>query len=131
MYYQDGSVLAHLAPPDMRVPIAHALAYPERIEIEHRVLDLVQYGALTFSSPDYERFPMLKLAQESLKGGISARVCFNAANEVMVERFLRGECSFLDIQNRVADMMMKHNNIDLKTIDDIILHHEYLQISKN
>ncbi|HNQ03911.1 MAG TPA: 1-deoxy-D-xylulose-5-phosphate reductoisomerase [Thiobacillaceae bacterium] len=86
--YRDGSVLAQLSNPDMRTPIAHALAYPERVEAGVGWLDLAKIGTLTFESPDYARFPCLRLAYQALAAGDAAPAILNAANEEAVAAFL-------------------------------------------
>lgn len=95
--YADGSVIAQLGNPDMRTPIAHALAYPERIEAGVAPLDLCRIGALNFERPDYQRFPCLGLAYEALKRGGNSPAVLNAANEVAVEAFLDGKLAFTRI----------------------------------
>ncbi|HEX6102766.1 MAG TPA: 1-deoxy-D-xylulose-5-phosphate reductoisomerase [Alphaproteobacteria bacterium] len=100
--YVDGSVLAQLGPPDMRTPIAYALAWPERMKWPAPRLDLAQLGALTFEAPDSHRFPALAIAREALTAGRSAPTVLNAANEVAVEAFLTGRLGFLDIARLVA-----------------------------
>jgi len=95
--YRDGSVLAQLGNPDMRTPIAYALAYPERVVAGVEPLDLTKVGALSFSSPDLERFPCLALAYEALRAGGSAAAMLNAANEVAVAAFLEGRAGYLQI----------------------------------
>lgn len=95
--FRDGSVLAQLGNPDMRTPIAYALAYPERVDAGVEPLDLTRVGALSFSEPDLARFPCLKLAYEALRAGGSAAAMLNAANEVAVAAFLEGRASYLDI----------------------------------
>jgi 1-deoxy-D-xylulose-5-phosphate reductoisomerase len=95
--YVDGSVLAQMGTPDMRVPIAHALAWPARMETPAARLDLAAIGALEFEPPDLARFPALGLARAALAEGRGAPVVLNAANEVAVERFLDGAIGFLDI----------------------------------
>ncbi len=95
--YVDGSVLAELGDPDMRTPIAHALAWPERIDSGVGMLDLVACGQFDFSEPDTEAFPCLGLAFEALSRGGSAPTILNAANEVAVAAFLNEEIAFLDI----------------------------------
>ena len=102
--YSDGSVLAQLGSPDMRTPIAHALAWPERIEAPSERLDFRTLQALTFEVPDIERFPALRLAREALQtGGISTTI-MNAANEIAVGSFLSSEIGFLDIARIVEDV---------------------------
>ena len=100
--YVDGSVLAQLGNPDMRTPIAHALAYPERIEAGVAALDLFQVAQLTFERPDLERFPCLGLAYRALRAGGNAPAVLNAANEVAVAAFLAGRLPFLCIADVIA-----------------------------
>jgi 1-deoxy-D-xylulose-5-phosphate reductoisomerase len=95
--YVDGSVIAQLSNPDMRVPIAHALAHPERIESGAKTLDLFQVRNLSFERPDPERFPCLGLAYAALRAGGTAAATLNAANEVAVEAFLAGRLPFTAI----------------------------------
>ena len=95
--YCDGSVLAQLGNPDMRTPIAHALAFPERIESGVSSLDIVATARLDFQAPDFERFPCLRLAIEAIKTGGTAMAALNAANEVAVESFLAQRIRFTDI----------------------------------
>jgi 1-deoxy-D-xylulose-5-phosphate reductoisomerase len=95
--YADGSVIAQLGHPDMRTPIAQALAYPERIDAGVPSLDLFRIGSLGFERPDFERFPALGLAYSALKNGGAAPAILNAANEVAVAAFLQGRLPFLQI----------------------------------
>ena len=95
--YVDGSVIAQLSNPDMRVPIAHALAYPERIASGARPLDLAAMKNLSFERPDHERFPCLELAYAALRAGGTAPAVLNAANEVAVAAFLAGRLPFTAI----------------------------------
>ncbi len=95
--YDDGSVLAQLGNPDMRTPIAQALAHPERIDSGVAPLDLVAIGRLEFEAPDVQRFPCLRLAHEALAAGGAAPCALNAANEVAVAAFLGGAIRFTDI----------------------------------
>ena len=95
--YVDGSVLAQLGNPDMRTPIAQALAWPERIDAGVASLDLARIGALDFAHPDADRFPCLGLAYAALRDGGTATAVLNAANEVAVAAFLEGRIGFLDI----------------------------------
>jgi 1-deoxy-D-xylulose-5-phosphate reductoisomerase len=103
--YVDGSVLAQLGPPDMRTPIAYALAWPERMKWPAPRLDLVQIGTLTFEAPDMERFPALGLARQALSAGGSAPTILNAANEVAVGAFLASRIGFLDIARVVESAL--------------------------
>jgi len=95
--YRDGSVLAQLGSPDMRTPIAHALAYPSRVEAGVAALDFCRIGSLTFNEPDFNRYPCLKLAIEASRTGQAATTALNAANEVSVAAFLAGHIRFTDI----------------------------------
>jgi len=103
--YVDGSVIAQLSNPDMRVPIAHALAYPERIESGARHLDLTQHKGLSFEQPDHSRFPCLGLAYAALRAGGTSPAVLNAANEVAVEAFLGGRLGFNGIARVIRDTM--------------------------
>ena len=100
--YVDGSVLAQLGTPDMRIPIAYAMAWPERIATPATRLDLAAIGKLEFEAPDLERFPCLQLAWDALRAGGSAPCILNAANEVAVAAFIAGQVRFLDIDAIVA-----------------------------
>lgn len=95
--YSDGSVLAQLGQPDMRTPIAHALSWPDRIDSGVKKLDLFSIAKLEFEQPDYERFPCLRLAEESIREGGTAPTILNAANEIAVASFLDNKLSFTDI----------------------------------
>jgi 1-deoxy-D-xylulose-5-phosphate reductoisomerase len=103
--YVDGSVLAQLGNPDMRTPIAHALAYPERIASGVAPLDLTAMAQLRFERPDLQRFPCLKLAYDALQAGGSAPALMNAANEVAVEAFLNRQIGFRMIDQLIARVM--------------------------
>jgi 1-deoxy-D-xylulose-5-phosphate reductoisomerase len=103
--YLDGSVIAQLSNPDMRVPIAHALAYPERIASGAQSLDLVLLKNLSFEKPDERRFPCLRLAYQALAAGGTAPAVLNAANEVAVESFLAGHLPFTAIARIIGDAL--------------------------
>lgn len=103
--YIDGSVLAQLGNPDMRTPIAHALAYPERIASGVAAVDLAEIGQLAFQRPDFGRFPCLRLAYEALRAGGTAPALLNAANEVAVEAFLDRKLGFREIDRLIARVM--------------------------
>ena len=105
--YVDGSTLAQLGPPDMKTPIACALAWPDRIAWPAPKLDLAALGRLTFEAPDETRFPALKLAREALQAGGSAPIVFNAANEVAALAFLDRRLAFLNIAAVVADTLSR------------------------
>lgn len=105
--YADGSVLAQLGNPDMRTPIAHALAYPERIESGVDPIDLARIAHLDFRRPDLDRFPCLQLAFDALRAGGSAPAVLNAANEIAVEAFLQRKIGFRRIPALIADTLAR------------------------
>ena len=95
--FRDGSVIAHLGAHDMRIPIAHCLAYPDRIDGPAKRLDLAEIGSLTFEKPDLDRFPALGLAWQALRTGSGATTVLNAANEIAVAEFVAGKIGFTGI----------------------------------
>ena len=103
--FRDGSVLAQLGSPDMRIPIAHTLAWPRRMASPAERLDLVAIGQLSFEAPDIQRFPALRLAREAMAAGGAVPIVLNAANEEAVAAFLAGRISFLDIAELVERVM--------------------------
>jgi 1-deoxy-D-xylulose-5-phosphate reductoisomerase len=106
--YQDGSVLAQLGEPDMRTPIAHSMAWPNRVKSGVKPLDFCKLSSLTFSEPDYDRYPCLKLAMNAFDQGQAATTALNAANEITVEAFLNQQIRFTDIASlnlSVLEMM--------------------------
>ena len=105
--FVDGSVLAQLGSPDMRIPIAHALAWPERMATPATKLDLAQLGTLSFEAPDEERFPALRLARQALEEGGAAPTILNAANEIAVAAFLERRIGFGDIVGLVETTMTR------------------------
>lgn len=105
--YTDGSVLAQLGSPDMRTPIAHTMAWPQRMAAPSPRLDLGEIAQLTFEAPDFSRFPALRLARAALQTGGAAPTLLNAANEVGVAAFLAGRIGFLDIAGTVEDAMTR------------------------
>ena len=120
--YADGSTLAQLGPPDMRAPIAFALAWPDRIAWPAPKLDLAAIGSLTFEQPDLERFPAIALARTALRIGGGAPAAMNAANEIAVAAFLARRIGFLDIASTVERVVEKLDaSGDLKpTTDDVL-----------
>lgn len=118
--YNDGSVLAQLGQPDMRTPIAHAMAWPERIESGVESLDFTRLGELSFSAPDLQRFPCLGLAIEASKAGGSAAACLNAANEEAVEAFLSERIGFTDITRINSEALEQHSVIEVQSIDTVL-----------
>jgi 1-deoxy-D-xylulose-5-phosphate reductoisomerase len=118
--FVDGSVLAQLGSPDMRIPIAYALAWPERLETPAQRLDLQAIGRLDFEAPDIERFPALRLAREALEQGGAAPTVLNAANEVAVATFLGGEIRFTDIPRIVEDALTQASYLPPQSIADVL-----------
>jgi 1-deoxy-D-xylulose-5-phosphate reductoisomerase len=118
--YIDGSVLAQLGAPDMRVPIAYTLAWPERMETPCQRLDLVSLGILEFEAPDLERFPALGLARAALSQGGAKPAILNAANEVAVASFLESRVAFLDIAAVVGAVLDRYDPPAPSTIDDVL-----------
>ena len=117
--FKDGSIMANIAPPDMELPIAYALSYPERMEMPQR-LDIFAMKALEFKAPDEEKFPCLRLAKEAARAGHGAQVVLNAANEALVARFLAGELRFTDIPRGVEEMLRQHTPGEPGSIDEVL-----------
>ena len=120
--YRDGSVLAQMGTPDMRTPIAHALAWPRRIEAGVERLNLARMNDLSFEQPDLARFPCLGLAFQALRSGASAPVTLNAANEVAVDAFLDGRIGFDGIARLVGDVMERTAVTGVQNLDDVLEH---------
>jgi 1-deoxy-D-xylulose-5-phosphate reductoisomerase len=118
--YVDGSVLAQLGSPDMRIAIAYALAWPERVETPAQRLDLASIGRLDFEAPDLERFPALRLARAALEAGGASPIVLNAANEIAVARFLGGEIRFPDIVRLIAEALERGVHAGPRSIDDVL-----------
>jgi 1-deoxy-D-xylulose-5-phosphate reductoisomerase len=118
--YVDGSVLAQLAPPDMRLPILYALSYPARLKNAFPTLDLVQVASLTFEPVDRERFPCLGYAYEAVAVGGTAPAVLNAANEVAVELFLGRQISFGEIPEVIEASLRGHRPGDGDSLDEIL-----------
>ena len=117
--FKDGSIMANSAPPDMELPIAYALSYPERMEMPQR-LDIFAMKALEFKAPDEEKFPCLRLAKEAARAGHGAQVVLNAANEALVARFLAGGLRFTDIPRGVEEMLRQHTPGEPGSIDEVL-----------
>ncbi|WP_149095836.1 1-deoxy-D-xylulose-5-phosphate reductoisomerase [Paenibacillus terrae] len=118
--FVDTSIVAQLGNPDMRVPIQYALTYPERMKSPAKPLSLAEVGRLHFKEMDFNRFPCLRLAFECGKMGGTAPTAFNAANEIAVDRFLRGEIPFLYIEAVIERVLERHvnvTNLDLAAIE--------------
>jgi 1-deoxy-D-xylulose-5-phosphate reductoisomerase len=120
VYYHDGSVLAQLGSPDMRIPIAHTLAWPRRMATMSRRLDLAFVSRLEFEAPDLIRFPALRLAREALQAGGGTPAILNAANEIAVEAFLQRRIGFLDIAETVGRVLQKLGTPGAETLDDVV-----------
>ncbi|MCC8373802.1 1-deoxy-D-xylulose-5-phosphate reductoisomerase [Photorhabdus sp. HUG-39] len=118
--YQDGSVIAQLGTPDMCTPIAYAMAYPNRIASGVEPLDFCSLGTLTFSKPDYERYPCLKLAIEACHAGQAATTALNAANEEIVKIFLQNGISFTDIAIINRQVVEKLNLPEPQSIEEVL-----------
>ena len=120
VYYRDGSVLAQLGSPDMRIPIAHTLAWPKRMTTPSPRLDLANVARLDFTEPDTVRFPALRLARDALRAGGGAPAILNAANEIAVEAFLQRRIGFLDIAGTVAEVLDAMGNQPADTLDEVV-----------
>ncbi|MEO7504463.1 MAG: 1-deoxy-D-xylulose-5-phosphate reductoisomerase [Sphingomicrobium sp.] len=118
--FADGSVLAQLGSPDMRVPIAHTLAWPERMDSPAERLDLCKIASLTFEAPDAARFPALRLAREALEAGGASAIVLNAANEVAVAAFLDGRIGFLAIAALVEQVVERSGAPAPRSVAEVI-----------
>lgn len=119
--FRDRSTLAQLGSPDMRIPIAHALAWPTRIDTPCQPLDLARIGRLDFEGPDPVRFPALRLARASASAGGTAPAILNAANEVAVAAFLDGRIGFLDIAAIVEDVLSRYDAVMPSSMEDVLV----------
>ena len=117
--YQDGSVIAELGMPDMCTPIAYAMSYPARIASSVPALDFTQISSLTFSQPDFNRYPCLKLAIDAFNQGQAATTALNAANEMAVAAFLQNKIGFMDIAKQVATVLETLDFPEPTTIEDV------------
>lgn len=118
--YIDGCVMAQLGIPDMKAPIAYAMAYPERITTNIKALDLTELSGLTFFKPDLEKFRCLALAYQAIQEQESLPAVMNAANEIAVEYFLDGKIGFMQIAQVIEETMQAHAGHDLKTIEEVL-----------
>lgn len=118
--YVDGSVLAQLGNPDMRTPIAHALAWPERIDSGVSALDLLQVGRLDFQTPDDLRFPCLRLARQAAEISGTAPAMLNAANEVAVDAFLNRRIRFTEIASIIDDVLNREAAVPTACLEDVL-----------
>ena len=122
--FEDGAIIAQLASPDMREPIGFALSFPNRISVGNKKLDFGELGHLTFSNADTGRFPCLGLAYEAIKRGGNAPCALNAANEIAVAAFLRGQIGFYDIAHLCEHALAGLNFVVDPSPDDIFATHE-------
>lgn len=118
--YVDGAVIAQLGIPDMKTPIAYALSWPDRLPLAQPGLNLCEVGKLTFSPPDFNRFPCLALAYEALSTGGTMPAAMNAANEVAVAAFLQKQITFIDIPRLIQRVMAGHQCEELTTVDKVL-----------
>ncbi|MEK6637698.1 MAG: 1-deoxy-D-xylulose-5-phosphate reductoisomerase [Pseudomonadota bacterium] len=118
--YVDGSVLAQLGSPDMRTPIAHTLAWPQRMETPSERLNLAQIGKLEFEEPDLQRFPSLRLARSAMEAGGACPAILNAANEIAVAAFLGDRIGFCDIAMIVERTLERYQPRAPQTVDDVL-----------
>lgn len=118
--YKDRSTLAQLGPPDMRVPIASCLAWPQRMETPLEPLNLAAIGELTFHAPDEERFPATRIAREAIEAGGAAPAVLNAANEVAVAAFLNGQIAFTRITALAEEMLSRYDGPAPANLDDVL-----------
>ncbi|MCB1215678.1 MAG: 1-deoxy-D-xylulose-5-phosphate reductoisomerase, partial [Deltaproteobacteria bacterium] len=118
--FQDGSVMAQLGMPDMRVPIAYAMTYPDRLVLPWPRLDLTKVGPLEFFEPDLEAFPCLALALEVLKKGKTYPAVLNAANEIAVAAFLEEKIGFIEIPSLVEKTLEAHTAKDFTSLEEIL-----------
>jgi 1-deoxy-D-xylulose-5-phosphate reductoisomerase len=115
----DGSVMAHMGTPDMQIPIAYCLGWPERLKANIASLDLAAEGELSFLAPDFKRYPCLELAYEALNAGQGTQTVMNAANEIAVEAFRNGEISFTYIASLIHDTMDQMTDADISSLSDV------------
>lgn len=118
--YIDGSVIAQLGLPDMRLPIAYALTYPDRVPLRGEALDLTKIGRLTFSEPDTAAFPALPLAYEALRAGGTMCAVYNGADEAAVELFLQRRIDYLDIASVIEGAMRAYTNTKADTLGAVL-----------
>jgi 1-deoxy-D-xylulose-5-phosphate reductoisomerase len=118
--YADGSQIAHLSHPDMRLPIAHCLCFPRHLPLGLKTLDLARVGSLTFEEPDDAAFPCLGLAKAAYAAGESHPIVLNAVNEIAVERFLAGAIGFLDIPRILEKALSEHQHCPVGRPEDVL-----------
>ena len=119
--YVDGSVMAQLGVPDMKLPIQYALFYPDRVFMDEKRLDFYELGSITFEKPDTDTFVGLKLAYDAARTGGSMPTVFNAANEMAVKMFLQEKIKFLEIYDMISEAMAHHNVVLNPSVDEILI----------
>ena len=129
--YADGSVLAQLAMPDMRMPVAYAMQLEPRLDTGIAWLDMTQQASLRFQAVDTERFPAMRLAQDVMNGDDSLAIAFNAANEVANAAFLQCRIGFMDIVATTEEVLSRVENIPVGSLDDVWLHDEQARMLAN
>jgi 1-deoxy-D-xylulose-5-phosphate reductoisomerase len=123
--FEDHSIKAQLGIPDMRIPIQYALSYPKRYKLEVAQMDFNKINTLTFEKPDFEKFPCLQLAYESIKKGKTYPAVLNAANEIAVEAFLNRKIKFTEIAEIIDELLHMHSPVDARSLKD------YLDVDKS
>ena len=123
--FRDGSTLAQLCPPDMRVPIQYALSWPDRLPAERARLDLAALGRLTFRAPDPARFPCLRLVKEACEAGGCATAVLAAADEWAVDAFLKGEIGYVDIAKTVEEALAQAPRFEMSSLDAVFAASEW------
>ena len=118
--FVDGSLIAQMSIPDMRIPIQYALFYPERLPTNNKPLDLTQIKSLSFLEPDQKKFPCLEICYQALQMGGTAPAVLNAANELAVKSFLKGKLSFVEIHEIVRHTLNRHQVAESPGLDDIL-----------
>jgi 1-deoxy-D-xylulose-5-phosphate reductoisomerase len=119
--YVDGSVMAQLGVPDMKLPIQYALFYPDRVFMDEKRLDFYELGSITFEKPDTDTFVGLKLAYDAARTGGSMPTVFNAANEMAVKMFLQEKIKFLEIYDMISEAMAHHKVVINPSVDEILI----------
>ena len=118
--FKDGSTMAQMCPPDMRVPIQYAFTWPDRLPAARAPLDLVRLGSLTFRAPDEARFPCLRLAKEAAAAGGTRPAVLSAADEVAVARFLAGGLAFTDIPRLLSSVVASMPEIPCDSVEHVL-----------
>ncbi len=125
----DSSIIAQLSSPDMRLPIAYALFFPERIAGDYGYIDLTEIGELNFYKPDFEKFVLLKMAFQIAETGGTAAAVYNAANEIAVEAFLKETIDFRSIPDIIINTVEKHNSVEGPSLEEILAADRWARIT--